>query len=170
MHINLEWGLWSQEPSHQNKSLQNPKSLKMLCSIYHPNVQGFKLSIHQFKGLVMLVEIKYCRLKSMHIWQQGGHGNIGYMVHEMVMLFSYCLGPFEVGNLKNSQKCFCLTSRPNLYGFQLSIHHLKALSEPIKIRYCDQKSIDILKLWREMCPKTGAWHFSTSLGKNWISP
>ena len=115
-HINL----WSQEPSkaksHRHKSLQNPKILKMFCSISQPNVNGFKLSIHQFKGLVMPVKIRYCRLKSVHVWQYGGHGIVGHMVQEMVILFSYCLGPFELRNLKNwnSWNSFCLISRPNL--------------------------------------------------------
>ena len=34
---------------------------------------------------------------------------------------------------------------PNLNGFKLSIQHLKALPKPVKMRYCDQKSIDVCK-------------------------
>ena len=61
---------------------QNPKSLKMFCSLCQPNVNGFKISIHQFKRVVILVEIRYCRPKSIHVWQQGGLGNFGCMVLE----------------------------------------------------------------------------------------
>ena len=39
---------------------------------------------------------------------------------------------------------FCSISRPNLNGFYLSIHLFKDFPEPVKISYCDQKSIDII--------------------------
>ena len=47
--------------------------------------------------------------------------------------------------MENAQNTFRLISRPNLNRFKLSIRLLKDLPEPVKISYCDQKSIDICK-------------------------
>ena len=50
-----------------------------------PNVDGFKLSVNQFKGLANDIQIRHCKLKSMHVWQLGSLGNIGRMVREKAM-------------------------------------------------------------------------------------
>ena len=49
-----------------------------------------------------------------------------------------------------------MVSRPNLYGFNLSIHGLKARSEPVKMTYHKLKSIQI---W----PRNRAKHFRALL-------
>ena len=92
-------------------------------------------------------KIWYCKRKSTHIWQQESLGNVIHMVREMAILFCYCLGPFVGRSSKNekSAKLFFSISRPNLNGFNLSIQHWKDLPKPVKIRCCDQKSINVCK-------------------------
>ena len=121
IHLNRGWGLWPRDSSKVPKSQRSEKasSLKMFFSISRPNVNGLKFSIHQFKGLPMSVKIRYCRLKSMPIWQQDGLLKVGHMVHKMAILFCYCLLPFVLRISKNerSVKPFFSISRPNLNGF-----------------------------------------------------
>ena len=45
----------------------------------------------------------------------------------------------------NSLRLFLLISRLNLDGFKISIHYLKALAKPVKIRYC---KLEILHVWQ----------------------
>ena len=65
------------------------------------------------------LESSYYKLKFMHIWQSDSLENVSHMVHEMAILFCYCLGPFVVGNSKieKSAKLLFSISWPNLNGF-----------------------------------------------------
>ena len=99
------------------------------------------------KSLTKPVKIRYYKLEFMHVWQSDSLGNVSHMVPEMAILFCYFLGPFMGRHSKNekSVKLLFTISRPNLNGFQLTMLLLKRLPEPVKISYCDKKSIDIYK-------------------------
>ena len=47
---------------------QNAKYMKLFSWIAWTNVDGFNLSIHQFKGHARSVKTRYCKLKSINIW------------------------------------------------------------------------------------------------------
>ena len=49
--------------------------------ISRPNVDEFKLSIHNLKAISKPVKIRYCKLKFMHVWLHGSLGKVGHMVH-----------------------------------------------------------------------------------------
>ena len=89
IHISQWWGLWSGELS--KRSLQNPNSLKMFCSIPQPNVYGFQIIISYFNGTDEGFPASHRDLKSMHAWQQDGVMNVGCVVHETATYFAFCL-------------------------------------------------------------------------------
>ena len=52
--------------SHKMRNLKMEVVRKSFFSIFWPNVDGFKLSKHLVKGILMPVKIRYCKPKSMH--------------------------------------------------------------------------------------------------------
>ena len=83
-HINLGWGLWAGRAckvrSFKLKRSNIPICLKIFYSISQPNVNGFKLSIHQIKKLSKQVKIWCCMLKCVHVWQHSILGNVRHLV------------------------------------------------------------------------------------------
>ena len=94
IHISLGWGLWSVQSfkvkSHKMRNLKMEVGRKSLFSISRPNVDGFRISKHLLKGLLMPVKIRYCKPKSMHFWQQGGLGNVDRLVRDTLALDLKC--------------------------------------------------------------------------------
>ena len=76
-HIVFRKGRWSQKFS--------TREMQKTCFLYLPNLDGFKLSIHDFKALAMAVTISYFDLKSMDIWTS-------YAAKIGARHFSGCLG------------------------------------------------------------------------------
>ena len=70
-------------------------------SISRPNVNGFKLSIHNLKALTNPFKISYYKLEFLHDWHSDSLGNVSHMVHEMTILLCNCLEPFVVRSSKN---------------------------------------------------------------------
>ena len=165
MHINLGWSLWSGDHSKVKSqkyiSLKNPKSLKIFCSICQPNVNGFELSIHQFKGIITPIKIRYCRPKSIHFWQQGDLGNVGCKVLEAatVLATKYEM-PKTVFDRYLSQILMDLSFLCSIWKLVLS---------PLKWYIVTKSNWHLKRLWSKICTKIGAWHFSGTLGRNLIS-
>ena len=172
----MEYFVWIsfQSEAPKCRKRKNGKCAKFLVSISWPNFNGFKLSIHNLKALTMPVKMQYCKLKYMQVWQQDGLINVGLMVHEMAILFCYCLRPFWVrdSKIKISRNGFRSISLPNLDGFLISMCHFKVHDIPVNLTYSTPESIQIwLRNQAKTVRKLVRRIFQTPLGNlNFLKP